>query len=61
MQDRIFCGAQFMLYFVLFGHDFVIAVADPRGGAGGWGPPLTPKVETPHYILRPKLHLLTHK
>ena len=32
-------------------------VADP----GGPGPPLDPKFEASDYILRPKLHLLTHK
>ena len=32
-----------------------------RGGPGGPGPPLDPKFEAPDYILRPKLHLLTHK
>ena len=36
------------------------AVADP-GGPWGPGPPLDPKFEAPDYILRPKLHLLTHK
>ena len=32
-----------------------------RGGPRGPGPPLDPKFEAPDYILRPKLHLLTHK
>ena len=35
-------------------------VANP-GGPRGPGPPLDPKFEAPDYILRPKLHLLTHK
>ena len=35
------------------------SVVDP-GGPRGPGPP-TPKVEAPDYILRPNLHLLTHK
>ena len=35
-----------------------IPVADP---GGAWALPLDPKFEAPDYILRPKLHLLTHK
>ena len=37
-----------------------IPVVDP-GGALGARAPLDPKFEAPDYILRPKLHLLTHK
>ena len=37
----------------------LLPVADP-GGPRGLGP-LDPKFEAPDYILRPKLHLLTHK
>ena len=36
------------------------SVVDP-GRPRGPGPPLDPKFEAPDYILRPKLHLLTHK
>ena len=32
-----------------------------RGGGPGGSAPLDPKFEAPDYILRPKLHLLTHK
>ena len=35
-------------------------VVNPRG-SGGPGPSLTPKVEAPDHILRPKLHLFSLK
>ena len=38
-----------------------IPVADPGGGASGAQAPPDPKFEAPDHILRPKLHLLTHK
>ena len=46
----------------------LVTVADPGGGPGppnpqSWGPRLysEAQIEAPDYILRPKLHLLTHK